>query len=201
MAVISDALADGVIDIIRDRIASILLDELRNQASISSRPFLNISRIWKERETPFNKSELDPIAINLQAGEIVYGDQYQTQRVKEITYYIDIYTCQKHSTEGYADRLAVEQGFDVVNAVQFILDHPEYKALRIAPRIRNAKVSRVQRGEASLGDSGKGSIIRIEYTVTTHTNQSKTDPTTIEGNDTTVSIGTSNEGLFYQINF
>lgn len=201
MAVIDEPLVDGPIDVIRAKIASVLLDELQNQATVSNKPFLNIDRIWKERETPFNLSEVNPIAINLQVGTVDYGDKYQRLRVQEIGYFIDIYTVQKHTETDYADQLAVEQGFQVVNAVQYILDHPEYRALKLEPNIRNVKVNRIDRGEATLGDGAKGSVIRVEYSVQAHTRDSATDPGTLEGADTEVTVGNTENGFFYQINF
>lgn len=199
MARINDAAPIGRIDQVRDRIAAILLAELPRQSTLLTLPYLANLVIWKERETPFNLAELP--SINLQTASVTYGDKFGSQRSMRITYYLDISTVQKHTESTFADELTVVQGYRILNVIQYILDHPEYRALGIAPNIRHTETREGPRGEATTGDGGKCSILRLEFIVDAHTDISKTDPIDLEGSDTTVTIGTTVNGFFYQQNF
>lgn len=198
MARINYAITDDYFEIIRDKIAEILLDELPNQATLLNNPDLNFTQIWKERTTNFNLNELP--ALNLSTSEVGYNDKFPGERYTTPVYFIDIYVSKIHEQNNNADQLSMDAGWRIARVIQGVLDHDEYKDLTIAPFVRHAEVRVTRAGEADSDGGGKVSIIRVEYMVDTYSSQGALDPEQILGSDTTVRLNDTEKGYFYQIN-
>lgn len=197
--IINNGVQPDYFEIFRQRIAEILLVELQQQFALTSNQDFNFSKIWRERTTTFNLSELK--AINLSVGSVDYADKYRGDRQNEVVYNIDIYISKIYEDQDSADQLSMEGAWHVARTIEFILDHPEYAALKAAPHVRHTEVKRIIAGEAEPDGAGKTSILRVEFAVNTYSTQDVIATSTVTGSDTTVKLGESDFGHFYQINY
>lgn len=197
-AIINTIIPDDNFEIIRDKIAVILLEELQNQSLLQSNPLLDISKVWIERRTPFNMSELP--AINVSIGEYDNTNKTLRQREKSVKYYIDSYVSQKHYESNDADELSGKGAWKVVRNCEYILQHPVYKTLGLQPGpIKHTEVQRVQAGEADTGDSAKCMVLRLEFVVEQFSTETPLTIEEVTGLDTTVKLYETEKGFYYQL--
>lgn len=198
MAIIDTVISGSEHGLIRDRIAQILADEIGNQQTLN--PSVNYpSRIFVERGTDFNYPELP--AMNVSIGEINYTDNYQVQRMVDVTFWIDVYSRRKDSDQGGAGELATKEALYFSRVVQFILDHPHYKTLLFGNAIIfDTQADAVNIGRAASDESAKVSAARVLFTVRTLASGAFQPHTDLNESFTTVQLNESEEGFFYQTN-
>lgn len=203
MARIETLISADNFEIIRDKIAAILLDELQNQFQLSGATDperdqdLNFSKIWVSRRTPFNLSTLP--AINVSISDFDNTNKTQRQRKKSVKYYIDVMHSKKHDQNGYADQLSDASVWKLIRNCEYILEHPVYSSLELSPYIFHTEVARASSGEAEIGDSGKCMIARLEFIVDTISSEKPLTPADIVGLDTKIKLHETNEGYFYKL--
>jgi len=196
--IINNPVQQDYFEIFRERIAEILLIELQQQSTLTGNQDFNFTKIWRERTTTFNLAEVK--AINLSVGSIDYDAKYRGDRQNEVVYNIDVYISKIYEGSESADQLSMEAAWHVARTIEFILDHPEYAALKAAPHVKHTEVRRIVAGEAETDGAGKLSILRIEFAVNTFSSQDVIETLQSTGSDTTVKLGESDFGFFYQIN-
>jgi len=197
--VITDEITPDFFEIFRERIAEIILIELQNQYLITGNSDYNFSKIWIERTSTFNLSEVP--AINLSIGSLTYGDKHRGQRWTDVVYNIDVYTSKVHEADYFADTLSQKAVWNIARVLEYILDHPEYAALKAPPYVRHTSVGEVVMGQSEVDGAGKVSVLRLEFSVNTLSQQGVIYPINVTGIDTTVTLDQSDKGYFYQKNY
>lgn len=197
MALINDTIPADYFQLIRDKIAAILLDELSNQFTLSGNKDFDLSQIWNERRRPFNLSELP--AVNLSIGPLSYGAKFGLQRQPEVMYWIDVYNSKLYTDDADADALSSDGAWSMLRAVQFILDHASYRTLELSPYVMHTECVRITPGEAEMSDGARCSILRLEFQVKTQSIIPANEPINWALSDSKVKIGTTELGYFYQL--
>ncbi len=140
MAVIDEILGPSSFELIRDRTAAILADELGNQAVLQAQAVtpdqdlieqLTRLKIVTERFRPFNESDYPALDVFLFQDEF---DNKSQQSVRgTIQLYLDLYTdgerkaIDRESDAG--DQLSAKRAQRIVGLIRTILEHPAYNTL------------------------------------------------------------------------
>lgn len=197
MALINTIIGNDYFQLIRDKIAEILLIELANQAELSEDTELGFTQIWRERRRAFNLSELP--AINLSIAGLQYADKHNGQRKTDVTFNIDIYNAKVFESVKDADELVMDNIYNITRVVQYILDHSAYRTLGLAPYIYHTEVTKVTPGEAETTEGGRCGILRIEFSVNTVSLEDPMPVIALALSNTTVKIEQTNNGFYYQL--
>ena len=89
-AIIPDAIPPRAFEIIRDRIARILADEIPSQATLKSDPDLAlINEIFVERFVPFDHTEVPAVNVSLSNGD--YDNFTQIDQTGTYIFNVDVY--------------------------------------------------------------------------------------------------------------
>ena len=200
MALIDKVIPVDNFQLIRAKVAEIILRELPNQATLAAKSYINYTKVWVGRSTPFNLSEVP--ALNLMYETQQYNNKHNLQRFPTVVLSLDIYQSAKHGAGNvYADELLDERLWNVARVIQGILDHPVYRALELAPAIRHHEVTSITPGVSDIDDSSRVAMLRMTITVETNSVLLEVDPATLAGTDTEVKLNESDKGYFYTSNF
>lgn len=139
---------DGLIpnqnyELIRDRIAAILMEELTNQGAISSPAETFVKGVWVERFMTFDQAVEFP-CLNVVLGDGTYDNKDQTSVDGYYKYYIVGYTSAPTTRNGKGDTLAKIKLHRLLGMCRAILENPVYKTLDFpTPFLRNLKVGSI----------------------------------------------------------
>lgn len=175
MALITQAIANGNLELIRDRIASILLDELNNQATLqaASDPDLaeqlNQINIYGERFYPVNDSNFPAILIFFFNGD--FDEKSQHSKRGTYHYYIDLLAKAESTLENNADHLAALRVQRIAMLINAILEDPNYLTLGFpasAGVVQRTLVRNIKRTEEENTHDALGAIMyRMIFEVVT----------------------------------
>lgn len=116
------------VEVIRDKIASILLDELYNQYQLSGDELFNI-KVWLERFVPFDKTEIPTINVYYTNSSVIEKTP-NTSKLKS-SYNIDIYYNSKASQLVRGDVNSSLMLHKLLMVCRFILQNTNYLSLNI----------------------------------------------------------------------
>lgn len=211
MPFISSEIPQQHYELIRDRIALIIYQELENQWTLYNdndlqapmpNPDISITpesiRVFVDRIIPIDESECPVINV------IYNGAQYNIEnslRAEGLnTFFIDVYTKAFADEFNDADQLANIKLQKILGKIAFILRHSLYKTLNFAPGfIGNTKVQSIQIGDpkdASLNLNGCV-MGRIVFEVKATEYVTPMDVKNMNGFFTTVKLFNSNKGYLY----
>lgn len=187
-------------EIIRDKIALILGEELPNQATLAANPKLNAT-VYVERYSPPNSSELSEVPIvNVLLGQGDYSNQDVTQSTGTYLYFIDIYTKAKANEDNGGDTRAIISLQKILGVCRGILEATQYLTLGFTyPFVMGRKINSIQ--IAGPSDPGTDSLVRgrliLEVKVPEY--QEQVTANVLDGTDTTVRIDTSPQGYLWVV--
>ena len=185
-------------EVIRDKIAVILKEELVNQATLAANPKLNAT-VYIERYSPPNSSELTEVPIvNVLLGQGDYSNQDVTQSTGTYLYFIDIYTKAKANEDNGGDTRAIISLQKILGVCRGILEATQYLTLGFTyPFVMGRKINSIQ--IAAPADPGADSLVRgrliLEVKVPEY--QEQVTANLIEGTDTSVHIEESPQGYLW----
>lgn len=183
-------------ELVRDRIAVILKEELVNQSALHSNPLLNAG-VWSSRFISFDREEIPAVNINLLDG--TYIDKTQLHRQGDYTYTIDVYT----SAIGQdGDKNSVNLGQRIAGIIASILSHPHYKTLDFRPPfLSRTSVESIKRYDTGNENPNIENIAfhRIEFKVVMPEHVGPQSHVELISNDTTVLIDITDKGYQYLI--
>lgn len=196
MALITEEIYSQAFELIRDRIAEILIEELEGQVINFYRDDLSCE-IFVERNVPIDKTELSVINVSFAGGSL------QQENIKDgmfqYTYNVDVYTNSKTNALNTADNRAAVKGQKLIGACRSILKNPVYKTLAFAP---GEFVSRVSISQTSIADTraqdanadymGRLTVLINATEITSYIN-----PRNIDGYTTVYKISDGNKGYKY----
>jgi len=143
---ITETIPKQSFEIVRDRIAEILANELPSQSTKNLDPFLDAT-VGIERMIPIDKTE-SPF-INVQCGKGDYTLPTQISRDGNYTYYIDCYLRGIATDNSPGDKDAQLKLQRLMGVVQNIMNHWEYKTLGWQPPV----IARAYVNEINFPDS------------------------------------------------
>ena len=144
MPLIDEALGFNAFELIRDRTAAIIADELGNQAELQAQVAnpdtdlveqLEKLKIVTERFRPFNESDYPAVDVFLFQDEFDNKAQQQVRGTMHL--YLDVYTdgvrkgTDPKSDAG--DQLSSKRGQRIAGLIRTILEHPAYVTLLFNP--------------------------------------------------------------------
>lgn len=182
-------------EIIRDKIAVILKEELLNQATLAANPKLDAT-VYVERYSPPNSSEVTEVPIvNVLLGQGDYSGQDVTQSTGTYLYFIDLYTKAKSNDDNGGDTRAIISLQKILGVCRGILEATQYLTLGFTyPFVMGRKINSIQ--IAAPSDPGADNLVRgrliLQVMVPEYQEQVTANP--IDGSDTTVHIEESPHG-------
>ena len=110
-------------ELIRNRIGEILTYELRNQANLSGKQSLKDVKVWIERVTPFDNTELP--AVNIYYNDTLYNSSTVVNQQGQNTYHIDVLTKSKNSgsQQNDSDKQSYTLAANLLGIVRAILQY------------------------------------------------------------------------------
>lgn len=183
---------------IRDRIASILIAEFKNQVDEFSNTNCSNVNFFAERLTPMDKTEADFINISLFKGDYSNKDVEYVDGTYQ--YVIDIVTNAKSVQGQGGDVTANFRLQKLIGIVRYILEHPDYTTLSFErPFILFTLLSKFQIYKPEPGlDAVNTAIGQAVFMVRCGEVTTPRDGNVIEDNDTTVTLGITNQGFQYK---
>ena len=126
-------------EVIRDRIATILADEIASQALIAPvTPELN-AKVFMERFVPFDKTDMP--CVNVVFANGTYDNQDPKTANGNYNFFIDVYTKAKTTATDGGDKLATIKLHSLLGICRAILSNPQYDTLAFArPSIQRVTV-------------------------------------------------------------
>lgn len=197
MPKITTAIAPRVHEIIRDRVAYIIADEYGYQTNITYD--LPQMPVYTHRYKPVMPDELPIAVVTNSTGN--FDNQTVIKSDGTFTISIDVYQNGVSSDDQGGDEVASIAAHRIAGVVMGILEDPIYKILDFDPGfIMSSHVTSFESGEIDRQDSTSINAVRITLTVKAVQSEKTQNAIPIAGNDTTVMMGESEKGYFYQFN-
>lgn len=197
MSVIPGLISPQSFEIVRDRIGSILADELANQSALDgNNPDIN-ARVWVERVVPFDHTDMPACNVIFSRGGLEGHTAVQTDGI--YTYFIDFYAKAKSGAVTQGDSLAIFRLHRLIGLGRAILENPRYKTLGFVPPF----VMHRRAAEIVISDPGQQDAIstvmgRLVFNVKCPETTELIAPAIIAGYDTQVKLFQTEKGYVYQ---
>lgn len=200
MSIIIGAITPRAFELIRDRIASILVDELPSQSALNGNdPNLNPT-VFLERFTPPSDEEMPMVNVECAKGD--FGMITAISQDGTYQYHIDIHVKAKHTTTNRADSLSAIACQRLTGVIQAILSDAKYRTLGFEPPfIEHVSVSDIQFATPTNGtDASSVMMGRVSFSVRVPENVEAYTPELIGGYDTSVEMGDTETGYVFEGN-
>lgn len=196
MSIITESIGPGGYELVRDRIAAILYDELSNQVAINYEEWMEVQRVYLSRYINFNESELP--AINVGVGRVDLDNHDVLQADGTGLYWIDIHMGAKSSQGVDGGALAMARMHSLVNVCRGIIEHSEYKTLGfVPPFIMYRRVMQLLFNPPETKDNHSVCVGRIILHVKAPETNGIYTPGIIQGYETVVKMHESEKGYMY----
>ena len=194
---ITDLIPQNSYELVRDRIAEILADELPNQATLAGESYIN-ANVFTERTIPIQQTETSLVEVSLARGD--YDLMTAINKDGTYTYHIDIFTKSKSNENIRAGELASRRLQRLTGICSIILSHWKYRTLGfMAPFIEHTEVQQIQFAKVDKNNDAATVVMsRITFNVRVPESISKDNPTLIAGYETSVKISDTDFGYKYQ---
>jgi hypothetical protein len=182
--------------LVRDRIAAILADELPNQATLLSLPYVD-AKVFTERHKAIDKTETSVVNVSLANGD--YNLLTAISQDGTYTFHIDIQTKAKTNQNQRGDFLSSAKVQRLAGICHYILSDPKYRVLGFTPPfIEHTEVSGVQYSSPIKIDEAPNVLMaRLTFIVRVPENNLPDAGTLITGYDTTVKMSLTDFGYMY----
>jgi hypothetical protein len=183
-------------EIVRDRIAAILQDELFNQFSISYDPEVNATVLIEDID-PIDKSGLPTVNVSFAGGP--YDLKNYGATVKgSYQYFIDAYAHSKTTATTTGDYRSAIRLHRLLAILRYVLENPIYKTLGYMPGfIQRVYVSSIDvKNQPGSNDALNSMMGRLTFNVDATESIQLITPELIQGYETTGLIGNSGKGYF-----
>lgn len=196
MSVIPSIIPPQAFEIIRDRIGSILADELLNQSVLDANNPEIKATVWVERFVPFSHTEMPACNVMLSRGQLDGHSAIRTDGT--YTYFIDFYTKAVTTAALQGDTVAIFRLHKLIGMARAILENPRYKTLGFVPPFIMFR----RAGEITIADPGQQDAIssvmgRLVFNVKVTENTELIAPAIIAGYNTSVKLHETDLGYFY----
>lgn len=195
MALINTIIPVQAYERIRDRIAEILLEEITNQFQLTGDPDIQ-AKVFLERNVPLDKTNIPGVVVTF------IGGQYSGQTVRDsegnYTYAVDVCHGAKSTQDNPGDTISMYRLHKLLGKCRTILEDPKYKTLGFTPPfIMRSKIERIDLVNPIPGDAVSISMGRLTLAVRAPENADLIVPKLIDGYDTVVKLGNTEQGYVY----
>ncbi len=198
MAKINHIIGPRVHEIIRTKVAQILALELANQAILTYDDDFALP-IFVHRFKPVMPDELPIAIVSTNSGSFDNMDIQKSDGKFPI--YIDVYNESFSSSVNRADSLSSFGAHKIAGCIMGILESPVYLTLDFAPgTIKRTYVESFDGGEMDRQDGASITVVRVVLMVEAVQVEALQDAIPFAGNNTTVNLGSSEKGYFYEFN-
>lgn len=196
MAILNYDIAETNFELIRDRIAAILLDELDNQATRQADPDLT-GGVFAERFSPPDPSEGNVLIVYVDRGN--YSHQTEITQRGKFNYFVDIFTQSKQDNANTGFYNASKKCQRLAGLILNIIQAPDYKTLGFtAGIVYHREVQDIQFDHPQDNqETNYKRMGRVIITVEHHNEIQATDPITASGYDTEVKLVETEKGFQY----
>ncbi len=196
MSLITQPISKQLFEFIRLRILEILVSEFQGQFLLTGDYELEV-KIFIERSTPLDKTELDAIVISFAHG--AYSNKNQGSVDGMYQFHIDCFTSEKSSNGVSGDTAAMIKLHKIVGLVRSILEDPIYKTLGVQPPIiMKSFISEINIAASNKEDALNTSMARLVFNVSANETNKLIIPPLIAGYTTSIKINGTGRGYFYE---
>lgn len=195
MAQIKGIIPPQYFEVIRNRIAEILVDELDGQVLLTYDTDLEAT-VYIERFVPFDNTEMPAINVSFSGGD------YNNQTVRDVdgsySYFIDVFTRANTTDNDRGDKLAMFKLHKLLGVCRAIIQNPIYKTLGFEPpflmsrQISNISIAAPKEGEVLSVVMG-----RLILTIVAPEDIQLLTAKLIDGFDTQVKLVLTDKGYIY----
>lgn len=186
-------------ELVRDRIALIIAQELYTQSTLLYDDNL-LADVYLERTSTLAHTECPAVNVCLSDGDYL-GETVDTQDGLYM-FHIDVYTKAKASGTGInnrGDRAAGVKLHRLIGVINAILMHKKYLTLGFTrPFISNRRVAAIKMTNPINNEDNTSTVWgRLEFTVRVPENQLDILPNNLDGLDTTLKLDESEQGYIW----
>ena len=198
-----NALIDNIIpkqgfEIVLERIACIILLELKNQKTLQN--FSDVFSVWTERQSAFDKSE-DDVMISVGLDSINFNGQTQHDTQGLTTFFIDIYSTGVETKFKSGDDVSRERNLKFAGMIRYIFGSTQYKTLNFAPGLIGGVYVNTIQNQLNYGqDADFIKFSRVSISVRIQENSQMWEAIELLGNDTTIKFDNTDKGITLTFN-
>ena len=182
-------------EVIRNRIAEILVDELDCQVLLTYDTDLE-AKVFLERFTPFDNTEMPAINVSFSAGD--YNNQTARDVDGTYSYFIDVFTQAKTTDDDRGDKLAMFKLHKLLGVCRAIIQNPIYKTLGFQPPfIMSRQISSIAIAQPREGETLSVVMGRLILTIVAPEDIQLLTAKLIKGFDTQVKLALTDKGYIY----
>lgn len=188
-------------EVIRNRIAEILTDEIAGQASLTSdEDFLN-TRVLIASDGPEDQQDLTVVNVSLLKGEFGERKSYDGKVKGSYLYAIDVYTNASNTKDFSSDYLSKIKCEKLIGLCFAILDNPIYRSLGYDQK---SFIERVKCNDFNFRSKNKADVLntemgRIVFEVQADESVDLLTATVLQDFRTNLTLNTSGKGYFYEV--
>lgn len=194
MAILTQKIPAQNFELIRDRIATILADEISAQSLIAPlTPELNAT-VFLERFVPFDKTDMPCVNVVFASGQ--YENQNTLTADAIYTYNIDVYAKAKSTLTDGGDKLATIKLHSIIGIIRAILENPAYRTLAFAaPSLQRVTVNDIAIEQPQNTQDGSSVIMgRLTFNVSVCESVQLKTANNIAGWETSVKMNETETG-------
>ncbi len=186
-------------EIVRDRVAIILTDEIERQAILSYDAYLDLVEVKVEQSNPVDKIEIPTINVSFASNSFSNKNAGGSEDGL-ITIYVDVYTSAKTSLSLVpGDKIASIRCQKLLGLCRYILSDPIYKTLGLlAPSISRVYSGEINIKQVAPDDAINQTMGRYTFYVLCNESNKLIVPNLIAGYQTTVNLDNTTLGYFYE---
>lgn len=200
-AKINEIIIASNFELIRDRIAEILMVELANQSAMSYIDYLDAD-VYVERFIPADPAELvnrSMIIVSVSEGN--HDNHDYTAFRGNVTYTIDVFTSSNTTNEEGGDQASTKRLEKLLGICSKILNSPIYKTLAFeTSMIYRSKTVGFQIGQPKTPEQDSIAMGRLNLMVLCNENLNLSDSIPLTGSDTQIKINQTQKGYLYILN-
>jgi len=183
-------------EIIRDRIAEILIDEIDGQAVLNYSAYLESVKVFVE-ETIIDAVTTPTINVSVAAG--TYSNKTQGSASGLYIYHIDVYTSAKSTNDAPGRKISALRLHKLLGLVRYILEDPIYKTLGIVPgTIERTMSSEINIRQAQAQDAHNIVMGRLTFQVQARESNALLSANLISGFETKIKLNETQKGYFWE---
>jgi hypothetical protein len=197
MSVIQGPISPQAFEVVRDRIAEILADELHNQSVLAGDDEID-ANVFVERFIPFDKTDMPAVNVMLARGTI--DGQSAIQSDGTYLFNIDAYTKAPSSDVQMGDSIAIVRLHKLIGLCRAILENPRYKTLGFQPPFimnRRAVEISIADPDSKANDGMCSAMGRLVFSVKVPESCELIVPPLIAGYNTQVKLELTDKGHMY----
>lgn len=181
-------------ELIRDRIAEIIVDEIEGQKALGNDIGLKV--LYLENHIPVSHTNLPCIVISTSKGS--YKNKTQKSIDGNYDFFIDVITKSKSTKTENGDKISAVYVQKVVGLIRTILESPVYNTLGFAkPFSCRSIISGIEFGTLKDVDEENVQLGRLTFNIDVPESMKFVEPVLIYEYVTSVKLGESNSGYLF----